>query len=95
MTEVRCLRCQHWRSDEDNPEAVEREFQMRFGPEVALVGMCGHPEHGGQVNSRWCCKDWTDPADPLECLLQGAAYERLKREDQPWIGPPLARLSRS
>ena len=38
MTEVRCLRCRHWRSDEDNSEVVEREFQMRFGPEVALVG---------------------------------------------------------
>ena len=32
MTEVRCLRCLHWRSGDDNPEAVEREFQLRFGP---------------------------------------------------------------
>ena len=46
-------RCQHWRSDEDNPEAVEREFQMRFGPEVALVGICGHSEHRRQVTRRW------------------------------------------
>jgi hypothetical protein len=45
MTERRCLRCLHWQSDADNAAAVEREFQMRFGPEVALVGMRGHPEH--------------------------------------------------
>ena len=28
----RCLRCQHWPSDDPNPEAVEREFQMHFRP---------------------------------------------------------------
>jgi hypothetical protein len=61
MTEVRCLRCRHWHSEDDNPEAIEREFQMRFGPEVALVGKCSHPEHVGQVNSRWCCDDWEPP----------------------------------
>jgi hypothetical protein len=57
MTEQRCLRCLHWRSVEDIPEAVEREFQMRFGPEVGLVGMCQYPDHRRHVNSRWWCKD--------------------------------------
>jgi hypothetical protein len=66
MTERRCLRCLHWQSDADNAAAVERDFQMRFGPEVALVAMCGHPEHRQQVNTRWCCADWTDPANSQE-----------------------------
>jgi hypothetical protein len=68
MTGRRSLRCLHWRSEEDNLEAVEQKFQMRFGPEVALVGMCGHPEHRRQVNTRWCCNDWTDPAVSRENL---------------------------
>ena len=66
MTERRCLRCLHWRSEEDNPDAIERELQVRFGPEVALVGLCGHPEHRRQVNSRWCCDDWKDVAGRRE-----------------------------
>ena len=48
MTEVRCLFCLHWRPDDENPEATEREFQMRFGPEVGVAGPCGHPENGGR-----------------------------------------------
>jgi hypothetical protein len=60
MTEQRCLRCLHWRSDDDNPEAVEREFQLRFGPEVAVVGSCRHPAHCRSVNSRWWCEDWQE-----------------------------------
>ena len=62
MTGRRCLRCLHWRSEEDNPDAIERELQVRFGPEVALVGDCRHPAHRRSVNSRWCCADWQDLA---------------------------------
>ena len=60
MTERRRLRCLHWRSGEDHPDAIEREFQVRFGPEVALVGDCRHPDHRRSVNSRWCCEHWED-----------------------------------
>jgi hypothetical protein len=52
MTQVRCLFCLH-------PAATEREFQRRFGPEVALAGPCGHSENGAAlVNSRYCCERW-------------------------------------
>ena len=59
MTEERrCLFCVHMHSDVENPTSAEREFQMRFGPEVALAVDCRHPEHRNQVNTLWCCKDW-------------------------------------
>ena len=45
MTERRCLRCLHWRFDDENPEAAEQEIQARFGPQVAVVGDCRHPEN--------------------------------------------------
>ena len=64
MTEERrCLFCVHMHSEVDNPAGAEREFQMRFGPEVALVVGCGHPEHRSKVNTLWCCKDWEPLAD--------------------------------
>ena len=37
---------------------------MRYGPEVALVGQCQHPEHPATVNTKFDCEDWT-PRDPL------------------------------
>jgi hypothetical protein len=58
VTRERCLYCLHWRGDDDNPDAAERELQMRFGPEVALGGDCTHPEHRRATNSRWWCPDW-------------------------------------
>ncbi len=32
--------------------------EMRYGPEVALVGACQHPEHPATINSKWDCEDW-------------------------------------
>jgi hypothetical protein len=57
VTRERCLYCLHWRGDDDNPDAAERELQMRFGPEVALGGDCTHAEHRRATNSRWWCPD--------------------------------------
>ena len=42
-----------------NPGAEERALEMRYGPEVALVGACTHPEHPATINSKWDCEDWT------------------------------------
>jgi hypothetical protein len=59
MTEQRCLYCQYFGSDEANPEAEERALERRYGPEVALVGACQHPDHPATINSKWDCEDWT------------------------------------
>jgi len=34
-------------------------LEMRYGPEVARVGACRHPEHPATINSKYDCKDWT------------------------------------
>jgi hypothetical protein len=59
MTERRCLPCLHWRFDDESPEAAEREIQARFGPQVAVVGDCRHPEsRKATTNSLWVCELW-------------------------------------
>jgi hypothetical protein len=51
MPEQRCLFCRYFAADEPNPAAEERALEMRYGPEVALVGnvpapgASGDPEH--------------------------------------------------
>jgi hypothetical protein len=80
MTEVRCLFCLHWRPDDDNPAATEREFQMRFGPEVAVAGPCGHPDTSKALtNSLYSCERW----EPKRAAHQGPAPP--SREGDPSI----------
>ena len=55
MTE-RCLFCRYFGAYELNPEAEERALEMRYGPEVALVGACQHPEHPATINSKWVAR---------------------------------------
>ena len=40
--EQRCLFFRYFDADEPNPAAEERALEMRYGPEVALVGRCQH-----------------------------------------------------
>ncbi len=47
MGDQRCLFCRYFDSGQPNPEAEERALEMRYGPEVALVGVCQHPKHPG------------------------------------------------
>ena len=35
---------------------------MRFGPEVALIGLCQHPDHRRQVNSYGPCRLAGEPS---------------------------------
>jgi hypothetical protein len=44
--------------------AEERALEMRYGPEVALVGTCQHPKHPATINSKWDCEDWTAHEQP-------------------------------
>ena len=63
--EQRCLTCQNFDSGEPNPEAEERALEMRYGPEVALVGACRHPECPMTINTKFGCEDWQDGAPAL------------------------------
>jgi hypothetical protein len=56
----------HWRFDDENPEAAEREIQARFGPQVAVVRNCRHPENRmTATNSLWSCELWEAKARPV------------------------------
>ena len=57
MDEQRCLTCRYFGSEEDNPAAEERAIEMRYGPEVALMGPCTHPEHPATINTKCVCED--------------------------------------
>ena len=84
MTERRCLFCRHVRTDEDNPAATEREFQMRFGPEAALAVWCGHPEHQRQLNTLYCCVHWEHPTAERE-RQANRHFRGPEGEGLPWM----------
>jgi len=47
LVERRCLYCRQWLPVGglgDNPESDERAMEVRYGPEIAMAGGCGHPE---------------------------------------------------
>jgi hypothetical protein len=41
------------------PQPRSGRLTLRYGPEVALVGMCQHPAHPATINSKYDCEDWT------------------------------------
>jgi hypothetical protein len=71
IIEQRCLFCRYFDAEEPNPKAEERALEMRYGPEVALVGARQHPEHPATINSKCNCEDWTARDRPFHTAEAG------------------------